>query len=413
MPQERDPELPFAFPTHSMNTEMAVPLPAPTPVPHRKASALPGVRLLTVNEQPARRPLHAWAGELAGDLAAALAERALLERARRVTGCANHASLVLAHAGRLDDAEHMVRAQLAWLQAGADRTGDGALLALALQPWINLGRLHALRGRADAALLHFQDVGACRMDAPVPLAGRTVLAAHWAAAGWQAAELERFGRSARIIDGLRVLLSAGRWGQVHDMARGEQGRDAGAAAPFLREACWVALGREGRADAALALVEPALGTGGAWDRMVAHLRRAELLLLAGEEARATGALGELVAVCLRMPGLEGLQLPVLLIVQALAGLALAHAPSPCAVTLAARVAAGAHRLDDEVMEIEILRLLAAHALPGSERRRHAGELRRRESATGYTRLLPRARPPTSSGAVDELLERVLAALRTD
>jgi hypothetical protein len=383
---------------------------APPPAP-KPASALPGLRLLTVNEQPVRRPLDAWAGELMGDLEAALAEGDVIGRARRVTGCGNGASLVLAHAGRLEDAGRIVRAQVAWLQASADRAGEGALLALVVQPWINLGRLHVLHGRPDAALRHYADVRACRMDAPVSLAGRDVLPAHWAAAGWESTELARFGRSAWIIDGLRVLLPAARWAEAREMADAEEA-GAGGAAPFLREARWVALGREGRADEALSLVEPALRGGGAWDRMVAHLRRAELLALAGDDVRAAAALGELVAVFGKMAGLEGLQLPALLIVQALVSLALVHAPSAEAFALAERVAAGARRLDDEVMEIEAMRLLAAHA-PPPERPRRAAELRLREQSTGYARLRPRDAPPPPSAAVDALLERMLAALRTD
>lgn len=389
----------------------AAPTLAPSSAPKPPAPALPGLRLLSVTEQVARRPLDAWARELAGDMAAALAETDVVGRARTVTGCGNAASLVLAHAGRLDDAERVVRAQVAWLQRGADRTGRGALLALAVQPWINLGRLHALRGRADAALRHYHDVRACRMDGPVTLAGRAVLPADWAAAGWDPAELERFGRSVRVIDGLRVLLPAGRWDRVREMADGEE--DAGAAAPFLREARWIALGRQGDAEAALALVEPALRGGGAWDRMVAHLRRAELLLLAGDGPRAEAVLGELVAVCGRMAGLEGLQLPPLLVVQALSALALRHAPSRDAFVLAERVAAGARRLDDEVMEIEALRLLAAHARPGAERDGHAAALRRRADETAYARLRPRAAAGTSFPAVDALLERMVAALEAD
>lgn len=383
---------------------------APPPAPRPRAP-LPGARLLTVNEQPVRRPLDAWSADVLGDIDAALAQPGVAERARTVTGCGNHASLVLAHAGRADDAERIVRAQVAWLQAGADRTGQGALLALAVQPWINLGRLHVLAGRADAALRHFAEVRACGMDAPVTLAGRVVHPADWAAAGWEAAELARFGRSAWVIEGLRARLAAGDWAGAREMADGEGDGDAGGAAAFLREASWIALGREGRADAALARMEPALRGGGAWDRMVAHLRRAELLLLAGDEARAASAIGELVAVCGRMGGLEGLQLPALLIVQALAALALAHAPSADARTLAERVAAGARRLDDEVMEIEVLRLLSAGGHPAA-RARHADALGRRVDATGYARLRPRDHPPVDSAAVDALLERMLAALRT-
>ncbi|HEX8695753.1 MAG TPA: hypothetical protein VF746_25280 [Longimicrobium sp.] len=395
-----------------MSAALAAPTLAPPLTPNSHAAALPGVRLLTVNEQPARRPLGAWAEDLSGSLATALAEPDVIGRARTVTGCGNNASLILAHAGRLDDAERVVRAQVAWLQAGADRTGEGALLALALQPWINLGRLHALRGHAAAALRHYAEVRACRMDAPVSLAGRAIIPAHWKAAGWEPAGLERFARTAWAIDGLRVLLAAGRWAEVREMADGDAERGAGGAAAFLREARWIALGREGRVDVALAQVEPAVRAGSVWDRMVAHVRRAELLLLAGDETSAAGTLGELVAVFGRMGGLEGLQLPALLIVQALAALAVLHVPSAAARTLAGRVAAGARRLDDEVMEIEILRLLAASDRP-AERARRADELRRRTDATGYARLRPRDRPPAPSAAVDALLERILAALRTD
>lgn len=393
-----------------MTPVLAPAVPAPplaTPKPAAPAPALPGLRLLAVTEQITRRPLDAWAAELEGDIAAALAMEEGVERARTVTGCGNNASLILAHAGRLDDAERIVRAQIEWLHAEAARTGRGALRALAMQPWINLGRLEALRGRPDDALRHYHDVRACRMDRPVTLAGAAVLPADWAAAGWEPEELERFGRSVLVIDGLRVLLPAGRWALVREMADdGELGQ--GAAAPFLREAGWVALGREGRPREALERLESTLRSGGPWDRMAAHVRLAELSLLAGDQARAASVTGELVAVVGQMSGVEGLQLPALLIVQALVALALAHAPSAAALALAGRVAAGARRLDDEVMEIEALRLLAAHA-PDP----HAAELRRREDATGYARLRPRGRPAPPSMALDALLERMLAALRTD
>jgi tetratricopeptide (TPR) repeat protein len=71
------------------------------------------------------------------------------------SSCLNKGSFVVASAGQLDRALRMCAHQLAWV-ARLHRSGaEDGVLAHAVQPWINMGRLYALRGERKRAERHF------------------------------------------------------------------------------------------------------------------------------------------------------------------------------------------------------------------------------------------------------------------
>lgn len=103
-----------------------------------------------------RRPVARWAPVIAAELvrrAGGRGERELLEACSLV----NNASLVFALAGEDAQAAQICRRQLAWLRAAA-RDGAKAAASLAMQPWVNLGRLRRQRGEHESALAMFARV---------------------------------------------------------------------------------------------------------------------------------------------------------------------------------------------------------------------------------------------------------------
>jgi hypothetical protein len=65
----------------------------------------------------------------------------------------NQAALVFTHLGDLASAEDICRRELEWVAARVPQ--DRSLIALALQPWVNIGRLRLLQGEPELALKHF------------------------------------------------------------------------------------------------------------------------------------------------------------------------------------------------------------------------------------------------------------------
>jgi hypothetical protein len=103
-----------------------------------------------------RPSLWRWAPALAERLVRAAggrSEREVVEACSLI----NNASLVFALAGEDVTAAQICRRQLAWLRAAA-RDGAQAAASLAIQPWVNLGRLLRQRGEHERALAMFARV---------------------------------------------------------------------------------------------------------------------------------------------------------------------------------------------------------------------------------------------------------------
>jgi hypothetical protein len=383
------------------------------PAPRPAVAQLPGTRMLTPTEQLERRPLAAWSADLLQEMRTDRVRwygETVDERVRVFVSWGNLIGLIHTHAGRPDNALLVCEAQVAWLAALADRSGRPELFTHAVQPWCNLGRLHALAGRTDDALRHYADVYACCTVPGTPLAGREIDPGWWDRALWAPGSVQSLGRTLLVMDSLRVLLPAARWQAVLDLAAGGVADGTALLPVVLREAEMVALARTGDAEQAIAAAERARGEGRAWDRIVATLRWAELAALSGDEERATRAAVELLSVARRVSVADKLELPVLFPLQQLAAFAFSLGLAREAVELGEALLAGARRLDDEVMQIEVLRQLSAHAPDADARDAHAETLAAMVDATAYARLRPRNDPPQVPEDADAVLDLILSLM---
>lgn len=73
-------------------------------------------------------------------------------------GLINNASLLFALAGEETFAEDICRRQMEWLHACLPRGDAHEIASLAIQPWVNLGRLYRMRGEHARALAQFAQV---------------------------------------------------------------------------------------------------------------------------------------------------------------------------------------------------------------------------------------------------------------
>jgi hypothetical protein len=104
-------------------------------------------QLLSDCDRPIRRDLRTWACDIT---------TSLLDAARPAEGIfasLNQAALVFTHLGDLASAEDICRRELEWVAARARH--DRSLTGLALQPWVNIGRLRLLQADPELALRHF------------------------------------------------------------------------------------------------------------------------------------------------------------------------------------------------------------------------------------------------------------------
>ncbi|MGW2866019.1 hypothetical protein [Streptomyces sp. NPDC001205] len=117
-----------------------------------------------------RPALDVWARELLLEWqeldAASAAAPAELDA---VSAWMNKAGFVVAATGGLETALYMCERQLAWVARRHRACAAPGILGHAIQPWINMGRLHALRGDRQRALAHFRLAEHLSQQKPVTL----------------------------------------------------------------------------------------------------------------------------------------------------------------------------------------------------------------------------------------------------
>jgi hypothetical protein len=133
------------------------------------SSAAPYVPLDTIVDsgRVLRRPLGEWAGQLVTVLRSCMDATPGLDTTYRASAALNNAALIFAHAGHAHIAEEICQTQLDWI-AGLRGVLPGAELAvLAMQPWVNLGRLCRRARDYERALRYFSGLRGCRIGATV------------------------------------------------------------------------------------------------------------------------------------------------------------------------------------------------------------------------------------------------------
>lgn len=109
------------------------------------------------HERLLRPALDTWALELHQELDGLNVKSATdPSQLDAISACMNKASFVVASTGHLASALHMCESQLTWVAQRSQACSDAGILNHAIQPWINIGRLHALRGDRKSALPHFR-----------------------------------------------------------------------------------------------------------------------------------------------------------------------------------------------------------------------------------------------------------------
>jgi len=127
------------------------------PPPQTGIRSLASRDFLRHHERLLRPALDTWALELHQELDGLnMASATDPSQLDAVSACMNKASFVVASTGHLASAMHMCECQLTWVARRSLACSDAGILSHAIQPWINIGRLHALRGDRESASPHFR-----------------------------------------------------------------------------------------------------------------------------------------------------------------------------------------------------------------------------------------------------------------
>src|ERR1043165_7518960 len=110
---------------------------SPTPATQGRSTLLM-MDLLSLGDRPVLRDLARWCDLLLSDLRAPASTGDLMV----VSTALKQYALIEALRGHGERAEAACPAQIRWAVRTAGAMGDRRLLAHAMQPWVNLGRLH-------------------------------------------------------------------------------------------------------------------------------------------------------------------------------------------------------------------------------------------------------------------------------
>ncbi|MCA1702626.1 MAG: tetratricopeptide repeat protein [Actinobacteria bacterium] len=201
-------------------------------------------------DKPVRVPLQVWGERVRDELKVLAADP--IGRHVEISIGMNLAALIQSFAGRLDEARSICLAELAWVEELSKRVHrDDALLHLAFQPWINLGRLLRLQGRSDEALEHFSPALAAKRGESLQLGPCAVPGNSWNRILNGTPSFAQFLWTVFVLDSLRTHLATRAFSDAHDFARRWFGGDATEhVSAFLQEGSVLALGGMGAFEAA-------------------------------------------------------------------------------------------------------------------------------------------------------------------
>ena len=364
--------------------------------------------LLVPRDRPARPPLPAWVGEV---------ERALDEvpgadpDSGALAACFRQAARIERYFGRLHLAEALCGAHLQWVRDESARRGDPALLGLALDPWIELGRLDRLAGKEEASLRKLSRLPAARGSASIALGAVEIRAADWPAIRAARPGIDAALDTTWIVESLQTMLAAKSFQRALAFAAREARDPADDAASFLAEARIVVHCHLGRRDAAWDEAGRQAGDVNRSFRPIFQLRAAQALACFGGQRAALELLRDLVVQARGFRVAERPNTAKLHLLDQLTGLAASLGAAEVAAELGEAGLAGATHLRDEVLRASFLRRLA----DGNSRWRDEYEdLRKRTwyaglRATTQTPDGPRSLAPDPGriATVDRLTRRLL------
>ncbi|MFJ8583479.1 hypothetical protein ACIRD2_02300 [Streptomyces sp. NPDC093595] len=216
----------------------------------RKGSV--AVDFMTDCDRQPRRPLDVWAADIRRGLQSLRGDQDWNHaRVTSASAFMNLAALVVASSGDLPAAERLCRTQLTWLAQLASRSGEVSVLANALQPWINLGRLRVLAGDAEEALPYFRLAECLRDQEPVMLGPCHIEAGMWPVLVAAEPDLPDVLWNVFALDRLKAHLRSGDLARTLSVAAALRNVAPSAAHRYIAEAEIIALIRSGRAEDAL------------------------------------------------------------------------------------------------------------------------------------------------------------------
>lgn len=339
--------------------------------------------LLVPYDRPVRRNLRAWADELAAELGAR-------PPPHEGASLLNNAALVFAHLGRRELARSVSTGHLRWVAALASH--EPATLGLALQPWVNLGRLDALDGRHAEARAHFTLFESVRAEEPVEIGPCRVEGRDWRGIARDDADLTRVLSNVYVIDSLKAWFAETDYSSALDFVARARLRATPTPSVTFHEAevvCHLGLGDPMRA----------LEVASSWEHVEPYMAAVDglhlvpALVAVGDRAGAADCARQLMRVSewARSTAEGGARRTALLRFlerHANTLVALDLRDDAIAVTVALLDEAGA--LGDEVSKHHGLDLLAALLPPGPERRRRVTEKAALETSCDYAVVGARA-----------------------
>ena len=234
-------------------------------------------QFLLLYDRVPRRSIGCWARELLD-----AADRLLSEptsspnHLAAVVACSNTVSLIELYVGLPDRAEETCYATLRWLAESLAAASPLEQLALALQPWVNLGRLRAIRQQADVALRAFALLHAFMRGEEVVL-GPVTLPSGEPSARSANASLTDATYAVYVIDSIRTLLLSHRHEQVLSFITSCSAPAAVRNANFLWEGQLISLAALGREAELQRHACARLRNARAWETVVLRLRLADSL----------------------------------------------------------------------------------------------------------------------------------------
>lgn len=144
--------------------------------PDRDAAWLPK-SFLSMSDRPIHLPLPTWTSILAQRIDELRGDRAI--NVGPLTECFNQTALLQVMVGDNEAARMICMAQLQWIARLSRTLNKEDTLAFALQPWVNLGRLHRLEQATDRSLEYFSLAVAFTERREVKLGPCTVQASAW------------------------------------------------------------------------------------------------------------------------------------------------------------------------------------------------------------------------------------------
>jgi hypothetical protein len=334
----------------------------------------------------------------------ARATRTTRQLAGQLGSIGNQAGLLAAHAGDVSRAWHVTEQQLWWQGRLARRSHDPTVTAHAVQPWVNLGRLEALTGRWREALARLAALSAYEMDDWLELGCMRLRGSDYLGVSASREHFVGFLQAVYVSDSLKTMLLNRRFDLIHPFAA--SARAEGPLWWMCEEASVVAECRLGDYPAAMSRADTAAREATGWSRAALRLRLAEAHACAGDLNRARAILSQLAAVVRQLSPEVKAKPELMPITARLAGACheVGLADDACAV--ARDVLQGARTANDEMIEIEMLKLLA-DASPEHETQAWRDATDAAVAVTDYARFR-RGAPPRPNPVFDELYERLEA-----